>query len=112
MACNLKTGLVYVNSWEIARVLKYTKFEFVLGQGSTGVETSFRTPPEGEPWGYHYASRPLGHEGGRASADAGQDHQVVPRGVIGLGEAGTRVDGDRPRSDRDVRDGDQSQARE
>ena len=58
MALNPKTGLVYVNSWEIARVLKYTKFEFVLGQGSTGVETSFRTPA-GEPWGYHMAFDPL-----------------------------------------------------
>ena len=59
MAFNPKTGLVYVNSWEIARILKYTKFEFVLGQGSTGVETSFRTPPAGEPWGYHMAFNPL-----------------------------------------------------
>src|SRR5262249_27674661 len=37
MAFNPKTGLVYLNSWEIARILKYVKFEFVLGQGSTGV---------------------------------------------------------------------------
>src|SRR6516162_5753766 len=59
MAFNPKTGLVYVNSWEIARILKYSKFEFVLGQGSTGVETSFRTPPAGEPWGYHMAFNPL-----------------------------------------------------
>lgn len=35
MAFNPKSGLVYVNSWEIARILKYTKFEFMLGQGST-----------------------------------------------------------------------------
>ncbi|MFL5066939.1 MAG: PQQ-binding-like beta-propeller repeat protein, partial [Xanthobacteraceae bacterium] len=58
MAFNPKTGLVYLNSWEIARILKYVKFEFVLGQGSTGVETSFRAP-EGEPWGYHMAFDPL-----------------------------------------------------
>jgi alcohol dehydrogenase (cytochrome c) len=58
MAFNPKTGLVYVNSWEIARILKYTKFEFVLGQGSTGVETSFRAP-DGEAWGYHMAFDPL-----------------------------------------------------
>jgi alcohol dehydrogenase (cytochrome c) len=58
MAFNPKTGLVYVNSWEVARILKYTKFEFVLGQGSTGIETSFRTPA-GEPWGYHMAFDPL-----------------------------------------------------
>ena len=30
MAFNPKTGLVYVNSWEIPRIMKYTKFEFVL----------------------------------------------------------------------------------
>jgi alcohol dehydrogenase (cytochrome c) len=58
MAFNPKTGLVYLNSWEIARILKYVKFEFVLGKGSTGVETSFRAPP-GEPWGYHVAFDPL-----------------------------------------------------
>src|SRR5712664_702595 len=59
MAFNPKTGLVYVNSWEIPRIMKYTKFEFVLGQGSTGVETSFRTPKGDEPWGYHMAFNPL-----------------------------------------------------
>jgi alcohol dehydrogenase (cytochrome c) len=59
MAFNPKTGLVYVNSWEVARILKYTKFEFILGQGSTGVETSFRAPPAGEPWGYHMAFNPM-----------------------------------------------------
>jgi alcohol dehydrogenase (cytochrome c) len=30
----------------------------VLGQGSTGIETSFTTPP-GEAWGYHVAFDPL-----------------------------------------------------
>src|SRR5215471_18631331 len=59
MAFNPKTGLVYVNSWEIARVLKYTKVNFVLGQGSTGIETSFPFPPAGQPWGYHMAFDPL-----------------------------------------------------
>src|SRR6516164_8026791 len=58
MAFNPKTGLVYLNSWEIARILKYVKFDFVLGQGSTGAETRFRAPP-GEPWGYHMAFDPL-----------------------------------------------------
>src|SRR3979490_2291411 len=59
VAFNPKTGLVYVNSWEISRIMKYTKVDFVLGAGSTGVETSFRTPPAGEPWGYHLAFDPL-----------------------------------------------------
>ena len=58
MAFNPKTGLVYLNSWEVARILKFVKFEFVLGQGSTGIETSFRAP-DGEPWGYHVAFDPL-----------------------------------------------------
>ena len=58
MAFNPNTGLVYLNSWEIARILKFVKFDFVLGQGSTGVETSF-TAPAGEPWGYHMAFDPL-----------------------------------------------------
>jgi alcohol dehydrogenase (cytochrome c) len=39
--------------------MKYTKVNFVLGQGSTGVETSFKTPPAGEPWGYHMAFNPV-----------------------------------------------------
>jgi len=59
MAFNPKTGLAYLNSWEIARKLKYSKVEFVLGQGSTGVETSFPFPKEDEPWGYHIAFDPL-----------------------------------------------------
>jgi alcohol dehydrogenase (cytochrome c) len=58
-AFNPKTGLIYVNSWEISRIMKYTKVDFVLGQGSTGVDTSFTTPPAGEPWGYHMAFDPL-----------------------------------------------------
>ena len=59
MAFNPKTGLVYVNAWEIARILKYTKVNFILGQGSTGIETSFPIPPAGQPWGYHLAFDPL-----------------------------------------------------
>ena len=43
-----------------------------------------------------HAAGPLGHQGGRAGADAGQDHQVVSRGRLGLGQGGTRLDGDRP----------------
>jgi len=58
-AFNPKTGMVYVNSWEISRIMKYTKVDFVLGAGSTGVDTSFPLPPTGEPWGYHMAFNPL-----------------------------------------------------
>ena len=59
IAFNPKTGLVYVNAWESSRIMKYTKVDFKLGAGSTGIETSFRTPPNGEPWGYHMAFDPV-----------------------------------------------------
>ena len=58
IAFNPNTGLVYMNSWKVARIMKYVEFEFVLGQGSTGVESSFKAP-DGEPWGYHMAFDPL-----------------------------------------------------
>src|SRR2546430_3977531 len=57
-AFNPKTGLVYVNSWEVARIMKYVKFDFVLGASSTGIETSFTTPKD-EPVGYHMAINPV-----------------------------------------------------
>src|SRR3989454_1112182 len=58
IAFNPKTGLVYLNSWNQARVMKYVDFKFVLGTGSTGIESSFDTP-KGEPIGYHAAIEPL-----------------------------------------------------
>lgn len=58
-AFNPNTGLIYINSWEISRIMKYTKVDFVLGTGSTGVDTSFPIPPAGQPWGYHMAFDPL-----------------------------------------------------
>jgi len=58
-AFNPKTGLVYLNSWEIPRIFKYSKVEFVLGAGSTGMDTHFVAPKPGEPWGYHLAIDPL-----------------------------------------------------
>src|SRR6267143_127971 len=58
IAFNPKTGLVYLNSWNQARVMKYVDFKFQLGAGSTGIETSFDTP-KGEPMGYHAAIEPL-----------------------------------------------------
>ena len=58
------------------------------------------------------AARHLRHQGGRAAADPGQDHQVLPGGGIGLGQGGPRLDGDRPGADGDGRDRDQSEARE
>src|SRR3989449_338728 len=58
IAFNPKTGLVYLNSWNQARVMKYVDFKFVLGTGSTGIESTFDTP-KGEPIGYHAAIEPL-----------------------------------------------------
>jgi alcohol dehydrogenase (cytochrome c) len=59
MAFSPKTGLAYVNTWEIPRIMKYTKLDFKLGQGSTAVETSFPMPKPGEPLGYQIAFNPL-----------------------------------------------------
>ena len=54
---NPKTGLIYVNSWEISRIMKIHQSRLRHGrQGSTGVDTSFRTPPAGEPSGLYMAS--------------------------------------------------------
>jgi len=57
-AFNPKTGLLYLNSWEAIRVMKFVEFQFQLGTGSTGIETSFKNPP-GEPVAYHIAMNPL-----------------------------------------------------
>jgi len=58
IAFNPKTGFVYLNSWNQARVMKYVDFKFVLGTGSTGIESTVDTP-KGEPIGYHAAIEPL-----------------------------------------------------
>src|SRR3989442_12524297 len=58
IAFNPKTGFVYLNSWNQARVMKFVDFKFVLGSGSTGIESTFDTP-KGEPIGYHAAIEPL-----------------------------------------------------
>jgi alcohol dehydrogenase (cytochrome c) len=58
IAFNPKTNLVYVNSWNFPRLMKYVDFKFVLGTGSTGIESTMATPP-GEPAGYHMAIEPL-----------------------------------------------------
>jgi len=58
IAFNPKTGLVYLNSWNFPRLMKYVDFKFVLGSGSTGIESTMTTP-KGEPAGYHVAIEPL-----------------------------------------------------
>jgi alcohol dehydrogenase (cytochrome c) len=58
IAFNPKTGLVYLNSWNYPRLMKYVDFKFELGKGSTGIESTMETP-KGEPAGYHMAIEPL-----------------------------------------------------
>ncbi len=53
---NAKTNTLFLNSWEITRVLKYVDEKFVVGAGFTGIETSSRIP---EVSGYHVAINPL-----------------------------------------------------
>ena len=58
IAFNPKTGLVYINAYHHPRVMKYVDFQFQLGAGSTGIESTFGAP-EGEPAGFHVAIEPL-----------------------------------------------------
>jgi AcrB/AcrD/AcrF family len=60
----------------------------------------------------HHASRPVRDQGRGTGADAGQDHQVVSRSGLGLGQGRPRLDRHRSGADRNVRDSNQSQARE
>ncbi len=53
---NAKTNTLFLNSWEITRVLKYVDEKFVVGGGFTGIETSSKIP---EISGYHVALNPL-----------------------------------------------------
>jgi alcohol dehydrogenase (cytochrome c) len=57
-AYNPKTGLVYLNAWHQARIMKFVDAKLILGTGYTGVQTSFTTP-KGEPQGWHKAINPL-----------------------------------------------------
>ena len=57
-AFNPNTGLVYLNAWHKARIMKFVEAKLNLGSGYTGVETTFTTPP-GEPQGFHKAIDPL-----------------------------------------------------
>jgi len=58
IAFNPKTGLVYLNSWNLPRHMKYVDAKFVLGSDFTGMESTMAVPP-GEPAGYHMAIEPL-----------------------------------------------------
>ena len=55
-AWNQRTGTLYVNSWELIRVMKFIEQPFTVGEGYTGIETSSKFP---KPAGYHMAMNPL-----------------------------------------------------
>jgi alcohol dehydrogenase (cytochrome c) len=55
-AYNSRTGMLYINSWELIRVMKFVDVELKIGQGYTGIETSSKFP---KPIGYHMAMNPL-----------------------------------------------------
>jgi alcohol dehydrogenase (cytochrome c) len=57
-AFNPKTGLLFLNPWNQARVMKFVEYKMELGSLATGLESSFDTP-KGEPAGYHQAVDPL-----------------------------------------------------
>ncbi|MEQ1775517.1 MAG: PQQ-dependent dehydrogenase, methanol/ethanol family [Burkholderiales bacterium] len=58
IAFNPKTGLVYLNAWNQARVMKYVEAKLVMGGGYTGI-TGSQLLPAGEPRGYYTAFNPL-----------------------------------------------------
>ncbi len=58
VAFNPKTQLVFANTWNFPRTLKYVDAKFVLGGDFTGMESSMAVP-KGEPAGYHEAIDPL-----------------------------------------------------
>jgi alcohol dehydrogenase (cytochrome c) len=55
-AYNPKTGLLFLNSWELIRVMKFVDVELKVGSGYTGIETSSKFP---KPAGYHIAMNPV-----------------------------------------------------
>ena len=55
-AYNQRTGMLYLNSWEIFRVMKFVDVKLQIGEGYTGIETSSKIP---EITGYHVAMNPL-----------------------------------------------------
>jgi alcohol dehydrogenase (cytochrome c) len=57
-AYNPKTGLLFLNSWEAIRVMKFIDQPLVIGSGYTGIETSYKNPTNLAP-GYTIAMNPL-----------------------------------------------------
>ena len=55
-AFNQKTGMLYLNSWEIFRVMKFVDVKLEIGGSYIGVDSSSKVP---EITGYHVAMNPL-----------------------------------------------------
>ena len=80
IAFNPKTGLVYVNSWEIPADHEVHQIRIrASAPAPPACETSFRTPPAGEPWGYHMAFNPVT---GKTDMESPGDGTVISAGML------------------------------
>jgi alcohol dehydrogenase (cytochrome c) len=55
-AYNSRTGMLYLNSWEYIRVMKFVDVKLVVGASYIGIESTSKIP---DPAGYHVAMNPL-----------------------------------------------------
>ena len=55
-AFNPKTGMLFLNSWELVRVMKFVDVKLQVGASYIGVDSSSKYP---KPAGYHIAMNPL-----------------------------------------------------
>ena len=55
-AYNPKTGLLFLNSWEYIRVMKFVDVKLVVGSSYIGIQSTSKIP---NPAGYHVAMNPL-----------------------------------------------------
>ena len=55
-AYNPKTGMLFLNSWETIRVMKFVDAKLEIGSSYIGIDTSSKIP---NPAGYHVAMNPL-----------------------------------------------------
>ncbi len=58
IAFNPRTSLIYANTWNLARVMKYIDVKHIPGGNTTGIQSTAMTP-KGEPVGHHRAIEPL-----------------------------------------------------
>ena len=57
-AYNPKTGLLFLNSWEAMRVMKFVDVKLEVGSGYTGISGGYKNPPNLAP-GYTIAINPI-----------------------------------------------------